>query len=302
MGTPRYHWKRRAVQIATIALIAIIPASGLFRIDLTTASFMVFNHQLRWSNIFFVFGLGLMIATAPIITYMTIGTVWCGWSCPQNTVSELANNLTHRLLGKRASVDIDSGGLKVAAAKNKAVNWLTLAFAMLVFSLLLAIIPFFYFYSPSEVWSFVTLGAASKISAFMRQLYIVTAVLVFIDIAVVRYFWCDYICLYRIGQRIFRTKDAVHLKYDKERSSECAKCNFSAATCIPVLIRGPSRLMIAALTVVNASTRAINSMKERDARACCTSGSVTRSTREVWQGIWRCRRHASTGGWPEFSY
>lgn len=66
---------------------------------------MFLGHQLWWSNIFFVLGLRIMIATALIITYMTIGTVWCGWSCPQNTVSEWVNNLTHRLLGKRANVD-----------------------------------------------------------------------------------------------------------------------------------------------------------------------------------------------------
>ena len=66
----------------------------------------------------------------------------------------------------------------------------------------------------------------------MQQLYIVVAILVFLDIAVIRYFWCDYICLYRIGQRIFRTKDALHVKYDSGRSSECAKCNYCATTCI----------------------------------------------------------------------
>ena len=90
MQQPKYHWKRRAVQIATIILIVLIPATGLFRIDLATASFMVIDRQLWWSNIFFVFGLGIMIATVPIITYMTVGTVWCGWACPQNTVSEWA--------------------------------------------------------------------------------------------------------------------------------------------------------------------------------------------------------------------
>ncbi len=232
MQHPQYHWKRRAVQIATIILIILIPASGLFRIDLTSASFMILGRQLWWSNIFFVFGLGIMIATAPIITYMTIGTVWCGWSCPQNTVSEWANNLTHKLLGKRANVDIDSEGLKVAEAKNKAVNWIVLALSFIAVSLLLGIVPFLFFYPPGEVWSFFTFSSASKISRFMQQLYIVVVILILMDIAVIRYFWCDYICLYRIGQRIFRTKDALHVKYDAERSGDCAKCNYCATSCI----------------------------------------------------------------------
>ena len=200
MQQPKYHWKRRAFQIATIFLIVLVPATGLLRIDLTTASFVILDQQMRWSNIFFVFGLGIMIATTPIITYMTIGTVWCGWSCPQNTVSEWANNLTHKLLGKRANVDIDSEGLKVAAAKNKAVNWIALVLSFAVVSLLLGVVPFLFFYSPAEVWSFVTFSSTTGISRFMQQLYIVVSVLLFLDIAVIRYFWCDYICLYRIGQ------------------------------------------------------------------------------------------------------
>jgi len=232
MQVPQYHWKRRAAQIATIVLIVLVPATGLLKIDLTTASFMILDHQMRWSNIFFVFGLGLMIATAPIITYMTIGTVWCGWSCPQNTVSEWANNLTHKMLGKRANVDIDSEGLMVASAKNNAVNWIILVSSFVVVSLLLATIPFLFFYTPGEVLSFFTFGSASKISRFMQQLYIVVAILVFMDIAVIRYFWCDYLCLYRIGQRIFRTRDALHVKYDSTRSGDCAKCNYCSTSCI----------------------------------------------------------------------
>ena len=163
---------------------------------------------------------------------MTIGTVWCGWSCPQNTVSEWANNLTHKLLGKRANVDIDSEGLKVAAAKNKAVNWIALVLSFAVVSLLLGVVPFLFFYSPAEVWSFVTFSSTTGISRFMQQLYIVVSVLLFLDIAVIRYFWCDYICLYRIGQRIFRTKEALHVKYDTTRSGDCAKCNYCATSCI----------------------------------------------------------------------
>jgi len=232
MEQSQYHWKRRSVQIGTILLIALIPATGLFRIDLTTASFTIVDRTLWWWNFLFVFGLGLMIATIPIITYMTIGTIWCGWACPQNTISEWANNLTHALLGKRANVDIDGEGLKVAATKNKALNWILLGLSFVAASLLLGIIPFLFFFSPGEVWSFITFGSTARISGFMRPLYLFMVLLIFIDLAVVRYFWCDYICLYRIGQRIFISKEALHVKYDTARSGDCAKCNYCAASCI----------------------------------------------------------------------
>ncbi len=232
MSLKQYHGKRRAVQLATLLLIALIPALGLFRIDLTTASFSILDRQIWWSNFTLVAGLALIVATAPIITYMTIGTVWCGWACPQNLVSEWANSLTHKLLGKRASVDVEGEGLVVAASKNKLLNWVILAVSFLAAALVLAVIPFLFFFTPAEVWNFFDFTAGNKLSAFMRQLYFFCVFLIFVDIAVVRYFWCDYACLYRIGQKIFKTRDALHVAYDASRSADCTKCNYCSTACI----------------------------------------------------------------------
>jgi hypothetical protein len=215
-----------------LLLIGLIPAMGLFRIDLVTASFYIWDHQIWWSNFLFVFGLALIFATLPIITYMTIGPVWCGWACPQNLLSEWANDLTYKLLGKRADVNVDGEGMKVAAAKNKIINWLILGAAILAASLILAFIPFLYFFPSNEVWAIFNFSSNAKLSEFMRRLYYFTVFLIFIDIAVIRYFLCDYGCLYRIGQRMFKTRDALHVTYDATRSSSCAKCNYCATTCI----------------------------------------------------------------------
>lgn len=225
----QYHWKRRAVQFATLFLIALVPAIGLFRIDLTDASFSILGRELWWSNFTFVAGLALVAATAPILTYMTIGTVWCGWACPQNLLAEWANNMTHKLLGKRASVDVN-GKMVVAASKNRAINWILLGLLFLGAAMVLALIPFMFFFSIGEVWSIFTTGA--QFSTFMQRLYYFLVFLIFIDIAVVRYFWCDYACMYRIGQKIFKTRDALHVAYDQTRSADCAKCNYCATACI----------------------------------------------------------------------
>ena len=227
----QFHWKRKITQALTLVIFILIPVSGLFRVDLTTASFVVFGQQVSWSNSFLMFGLALMVATAPIITYMTIGTVWCGWACPQNMLSEWANKLTQKFLGKRASVDIDQT-LQVAASKNKALNWIVLLAVFLAASMVLAIVPFFFFFTPQEVWALITFDSSSKLAGFMRRLYYFAAFLVFIDIAVIRHFFCDYICVYRIGQRIFKTKDALHIEYDASRSADCTKCNYCSTNCI----------------------------------------------------------------------
>ena len=63
-------------------------------------------------------------------------------------------------------------------------------------------------------------------------LYSFLVFLIFIDIAFVRYFLCDYACFYRMGQKIFKTQHALHIAYDASRSAECTKCNYCAASCI----------------------------------------------------------------------
>jgi len=229
---PSYRGKRRAVQIAFFFVLILIPAVGIFRIDLATASLMILGHPVYLRDVTVVTGLALVVATAPLLTYSTIGTVWCGWACPQNTVSEWANNLTHRLLGSRANVNVESDGLQVAPSKNKLRNWAVLGANFLVVSLLVGIVPLFYFFPPDVVWSLAVFGENNQFSRFMHRLYFVSVALAFVDIAVVRYFWCNYVCLYRFGQLLFKTEDALHVAYDKSRSAECAKCNYCKISCV----------------------------------------------------------------------
>ncbi len=228
--TRPYRPSRRWVQLATLLLIALIPATGLLRIDLASASFSILGHQVWWSSFTLITGLTLIIATAPVLTYMTIGTLWCGWACPQNLLSEWANALTHKLLGKRANVEVDGEGLIVAATKNKFLNWAMLGASFLAVSLVLGLIPFLFFYTPKETWEIVTISDREKLSPFL--MYLFSVFLIFIDIAVVRYFFCDYACFYRMGQRMFGTKDALHVTYDAARSADCAKCNYCTTVCI----------------------------------------------------------------------
>jgi polyferredoxin len=235
MHANKYHFPRRTVQIATLLLISLIPAVGLFRIDLPSASFQILDHQIWWSNFFFISGLALVIAVVPIMTYLSIGAVWCGWACPQNLLSEWANNLTYKFLGKRADVRVDGKGMVVAAAKNKLVNWLILGAAFMAAASVLALVPMLLFYPHGDVWAFVTLSADPNLTESMKYAYFFLVLLIFIDIAFVRYFFCDYACFYRMGHMLFKTRDALHVTYDASRSQDCAKCNYCATSCITAI-------------------------------------------------------------------
>ena len=226
---PQYSKKRKAIQLGTLILIALIGAVGMFRVNLGTATFTIFGQEIWWSNFSFSIGLGLMLIAAPILTYKTIGIMWCGWACPQNAISEWANNLTQKMLGKRASVDIGST-MQVAAAKNKLSNWVILGLIFLAASIVLSIIPFLFFYSLAETWGIVSHPVGANRSTLI--FFGVIVLMMFVNIVVVRHAFCDYACFYRVGQRIFRTKKALHVAYDASRSSDCAKCNYCATSCV----------------------------------------------------------------------
>lgn len=224
-------WKRRAMQMGTLILLVLIPVMGVFRID-TSAGFVVLGHQVWFSDFSIVFGFWLAAACLLVMFYSTLGTAFCGWVCPQNTLSAWANKLTFRHLGKRAALDWEGAeNARVSAGKNKTKNWLILGGKLLLASLGVALLPMLYFYEPEVVWSFVTLRDDQRVIGSLYLIYSVFVLLVLGNLAVMRYYICRYTCVYRIWQFLFKTRQTLHVVYDQSRSDECAKCNFCVTTC-----------------------------------------------------------------------
>ncbi|MDR0480534.1 MAG: 4Fe-4S binding protein [Gallionellaceae bacterium] len=229
--TARWHWKRRAAQAAAIILAVLIPASGLLRIDPEAGAFVILGRQIWFADFFLMTGLWVTAVSGLVMLYSTAGTVFCGWACPQNTLAEWANNMTRKLLGKRAEVSLNGAKVQIAAAKNKLLNWLLLGGAFLVAAMLFGLIPLFYFYPPGLVWSFITFRQDDHLAHSLHWIYAVSVIILFLDIALLRHFWCRFSCIYRVWQHMFRTRQTLHVTYDADRAEECAKCNYCVTTC-----------------------------------------------------------------------
>jgi len=227
----KYHSKRRAVQVLAIILVILIPASGLFRIDPEAGALVVLDRQIWFSDFFLITGLWIFLASCLVMLYSTAGTVFCGWVCPQNTLAEWANNMTRKLLGKRAEISLNGAAPLVAATKNKILNWFLLGAAFLAAAMFFALIPLFYFYPPDLVWSFIIWKADPRLAGSLHWIYAVCVLIIFLDIAIIRHFWCRFSCIYRVWQHSFKTKQTLHVTYDISRADECAKCNYCATTC-----------------------------------------------------------------------
>lgn len=229
----RLHWQRRTVQLATLALAVLIPITGLFRIDPVAGAFTILDRQVWWADFFLVFGFWIMLAALMVTVYSFVGTAFCGWSCPQNTLSEWANQLTHKLLGRRAEVInlSNSAKMQVAAAKNKWTHWLLLGVILFAMACAVALIPLFYFYPPSAVWSFVTFSDDARLASSLHFIYFIFVLVILLDVAFIRHYWCRFMCVYKVWQHGFKTQQTLHIAYDATRSADCEGCNYCVSAC-----------------------------------------------------------------------
>lgn len=223
---------RSSSRIIALALLILIPLTGVFRIDVSSG-FVIFNKQIWFSDFFIVFGFWLAAACLLIVLYSSMGTVFCGWVCPQNTMSTWANKVTSRLLGKRAILNWgdDDKQSKLSSGKNHWGNWLILGLRFVAMAMLLAMIPMLYFLPPGAIWSFVTLQQDARFPTSLYWIYTVFAFIALANIAVVRHYVCRYMCIYRMWQFLFKTQDTLHIEYDASRGEACDKCNYCVTAC-----------------------------------------------------------------------
>lgn len=230
-ASTKLHWQRRAMQWGMVAIAVLIPLSGLFRIDPVVGAFIILDRQVWWSDFFLIFGFWITLASSLVMVYSLVGTAFCGWACPQNTLSEWANLLTHKLLGRRAEVSLDGAKMHVATAKNKWTHWLLLGLILFGTAALFALIPMFYFYTPDAMWSFVTLREDARLAGSLHYIYFIFLLLILVDIAFIRHFWCRFMCVYKVWQHGFKTKQTLHIAYDAARAADCVKCNYCVTAC-----------------------------------------------------------------------
>jgi polyferredoxin len=227
----RLHWQRRSFQWLTILLLLVIPISGLFRIDPVDGAFVVLDRQVWFADFYIVVGLWLTISCLLVITYSLVGTAFCGWACPQNTMAEWANLMTNRLLGRRAEVSLDGTAMRVSKGKNKALNWLLLGLMFMLVSMLAALVPLLYFYAPDIIWSFVSFRDDARLAPSLYWIYTIFVLIMFLNVAFIRHFWCRFMCIYRVWQHSFKTRETLRVVHDHSHPDECERCNFCVTAC-----------------------------------------------------------------------
>jgi len=88
---------RHTVQWTLLTLFVVLPFTGLFRIDAGAGRFLIGGFQIWWDDFFIVFPFWAMVFFTATAFYSSFGMIFCGWACPQHTLSELLNGLARKL-------------------------------------------------------------------------------------------------------------------------------------------------------------------------------------------------------------
>ena len=210
-------WRRRC-QWGVTVLLLLIPwfrndGNSLLRIDIPGLSLYFFGQTLRIEELYLVLIFSLSLAIGFLLITTLLGRVWCGWLCPQTTLTDLAEWFATRLglLGRK----------RQTATQGKT---LVLQFVYMFLAFLVSANLLWYFIEPQSF--FLQLVSGQLHYAAWIFLLLVTLVIYF-DLALVRRLMCSDFCPYGRFQAALadQTTLTLHLPpTELERCIECGSC------------------------------------------------------------------------------
>lgn len=212
---------RRIIQTLTILLIILIPIlnkkgitmlmGSLYSLSLggiwITDPLSGFQVILSTLSIDIKLLLSMLI---PIILALILGRVFCGWMCPQNTISEVFDYVSKRLPRFYGSDITPSSKPRYA----------------LLFLLIIS--------APVAGFPIANLISAPGIISLQVSKYIyektlgieigIIGIIILLEIFLIRRAWCNYICPVGSFLGLFRLKRTMKVVYTEDAEHVCGRC------------------------------------------------------------------------------
>ncbi len=199
--------RRRAVQRAALLLFLVAPFLDLCRFDLKGGSLILAGAPFGLGELGAVYLMLVAAMLAFVALALIYGRLWCGWICPQTTLSELA-----------------AGAVRLAVGRGKATppRRAPAAVAILALAALVAAGSVAYFLDPAD---YLSPPAGARIA------FVVAWALVAADLFWVRHRFCAGLCPYGVLQSILADERTMGVAPLESCGSHCRDCGSCAKAC-----------------------------------------------------------------------
>lgn len=215
-------WRRRCQWAVTLLMLLTpwfhISGDSLLRIDIPSLTLHFFGQTLRIEELYLVLLFSLTLTFGFLLITMVLGRVWCGWLCPQTTLTDLADWFAARIGWQGKKSDQGKG-----LVQRVVLQIIYLALAFLVSANLL-----WYFIEPLNFFAKLTSGQLHYVTWIC--LLSVTLV-VFLDLSFVRRLMCRDFCPYGRFQTALADQSTLVLHLPTAELQRCIKCNSCVRAC-----------------------------------------------------------------------
>lgn len=212
---------RKFCQWLVTALLLLTPwfsinGNSVLRIDIPELTLYCFGQTVRIEELYLVLIFSLIITLLFLLTTMVLGRVWCGWFCPQTTLTDLAEWFASKLgiHGKRPQKYL---------FRKAVLHIFYLLLAFLVSSNLL-----WYFIEPARFFSLLVTNQLHY--ATWICLVVVTAV-IYLDLALIRRLLCSDFCPYGRLQSTLADESTLALQLPPAELKRCIECGSCVRVC-----------------------------------------------------------------------
>ena len=215
--------QRRLFQWITTLLLLVIPwlefnGKSLLRIDIPGLSLYFFGQVLRIQELYLVLLATLILVLGFLLITVVLGRVWCGWLCPQTTLSDVAEWAARRL-----NLKVKHNRLHGHLSSKLLMQGVYLLLAFLLASNLI-----WYFIPPRL---FFTRLVTFDLHYATWITFVLTGLLVYLDLAIVRRLMCSDFCPYGRIQTAIVDKATLSLHLPDSELKRCIECDSCVRAC-----------------------------------------------------------------------
>ncbi len=214
---------RRSFQWFASLLILLLPWGhigevSLLRIDVPNLSLQLFGATLRIEELYLLLFFSLAMVLFFLLTTLVFGRIWCGWTCPQTTLSDISEWVALKL-----NLKISDFRLQGALWRKILLHLFFILVAVLVGSNML-----WYFIEPQQYFAQIVSGQLHPVA--LGTLLIVAAA-VYADLAFLRRLICRDFCPYGRFQTVLVDTATFTLQRPASEAPRCIECGACVRAC-----------------------------------------------------------------------